>query len=105
MEQQVVSVWAGTTGQLDDIPVGDIRKFESEFLAYLNHQHRGLLDAIIDSGKLADDTADGLRRAIDHFKLTFLTHDDRTVVKEPAVQPLPAGAEDRETITRYRETG
>ena len=35
MEREVVSVWSGTTGQLDDVPVEDIRRFDAEFLDYL----------------------------------------------------------------------
>src|SRR3954466_1516789 len=37
VQEQVVSVWSGTEGKLDDIPVGEVRRFESEFLAYLRH--------------------------------------------------------------------
>ena len=71
VEKQVASIWAGTTGKLDDIPVEQVRQFESEFLSYLDHQHRALLDAIADTGKLDDDTVAGLESAIAHFKETF----------------------------------
>ncbi len=48
VEEQVVSIWAGTEGKLDDIPVGEIRRFESEFLEFLRHQYRSTLSAIAD---------------------------------------------------------
>src|SRR5881398_1697016 len=47
VERQVVSVWAGTSGQLDDVPVKDIRRFEREFLDYIAHQHKGIYDGIV----------------------------------------------------------
>ncbi len=40
VEQQVVSVWAGTTGELDEVPIEDIRRFEAEFLEHLQHEHK-----------------------------------------------------------------
>src|SRR5206468_3443591 len=46
VEDEVVSVWAGTEGKLDDVPVGEVRRFESEFLQYLRHSHKSTLDAI-----------------------------------------------------------
>ena len=44
VEEQVVSIWTGTTGQLDDVAVEDVRRFESEFLDYLRRERSGLLD-------------------------------------------------------------
>ena len=43
-EDEVISVWAGTTGQLDDVPVEDIRRFESEFLAYAHREAAAAVD-------------------------------------------------------------
>ncbi len=44
MEEEVVSVWSGTTGKLDDVPLEDIRRFEREFLDYLKRDHSAILD-------------------------------------------------------------
>ena len=44
VEEQVVSIWAGTSGKLDAVPLEDVRRFESEFLDYLRREHGGLLD-------------------------------------------------------------
>src|SRR5689334_11710163 len=49
MDEEVVSVWAGTEGKLDDIPVGEVRRFEGEFLQYLRHSHEGVLASIADN--------------------------------------------------------
>src|SRR5205814_5315335 len=40
VEEEIISVWAGTTGQLDDVPVGDVRRFETEFLQYVRHSRK-----------------------------------------------------------------
>ena len=46
VERQVVSIWAGTTGKLDEVPVEDIRRFEAEFLDYVGASHGGIFDVI-----------------------------------------------------------
>ena len=46
VEEQVVSIWAGTTGELDEVPVEDIRRFETEFLDYLRASNKGIFDSI-----------------------------------------------------------
>ncbi len=71
VEQQVVSVWAGTTGALDDIPVADIRRFEAEFLEFVGRSHPGIYDGILQTGKLGDDTIASLQAAVSEFKLQF----------------------------------
>jgi F-type H+-transporting ATPase subunit alpha len=100
--EEVVSVWAGTTGKLDEVPVGEIRRFEAEFLQDLKHNHQQILDTIGTTGKLDDDTAAALEAAIDHFKAGFLAKDNHIRVNEPPAEPLAEGAEDHETVTRHR---
>ena len=64
VEQEVVSIWAGTTGELDVVPVGDVRRFEREFLDYVGREHKGIYDAILQTGRLEDDTVEALKQAI-----------------------------------------
>jgi F-type H+-transporting ATPase subunit alpha len=73
VEEQVVSIWAGTTGQLDDVPVEDIRRFESEFLDYLRRAQPGVLQAIRETRELPDDTVTALKDAIAEFRRSFQT--------------------------------
>ena len=80
VEEQVVSVWAGTEGKLDDVPVGDVRRFEAEFLQYLRHEHKGIYDAIRRPASWNDDIVDALDEAIAEFKQKFLATDDGTLV-------------------------
>ena len=71
VEEEVVSIWAGTSGELDSVAVEDVRKFEAEFLDYLRRENKGLLDAIRETGKFADETRSGLEEAIGKFKQQF----------------------------------
>ena len=54
VENQVISVWAGTTGKLDNVPVDDVSRFESEMLEYIS-THTDVLSGIRDTGKFPDE--------------------------------------------------
>jgi F-type H+-transporting ATPase subunit alpha len=100
VERQVVSVWAGTSGQLDDVPVVDIRKFEREFLDYVGHQHRGIYEAITSTGQLSEETVTSLQKALADFKKTFETKSGKPLDK-PA-DAMDAGDESQESVTAHR---
>ena len=70
VEEQVVSIWAGTSGHLDDIAVSDVLCFEESFIEYLRHKTSVLTD-IASSGKLEDDTVAALKSAVTDFKQGF----------------------------------
>ncbi|MCO1618740.1 MULTISPECIES: F0F1 ATP synthase subunit alpha [Micromonospora] len=101
VQEQVVSVWAGTEGKLDDVPVGEVRRFESEFLQYLRHKHEGVLAGIADN-KWDDDIISSLDSAIAEFKQVFLGKEDEVRVNDAPAKPLE-GEETRETVTRFRD--
>ncbi len=88
VEDQVVSVWAGTNGYLDDVPVADVLRFERELLDYLRHQTQ-ILNTIATTGAWDDDTAQAVGEAIDAFKLTFTTGDGKPLVQgDPAAEAI-----------------
>ena len=99
VEQQVVSVWAGTEGKLDDIPVGDVRRFESEFLQHLRRSQEGLL-ASIAAGEWNDDIIATLDKEIAAFKDGFLARDPGIRVNEPEAEAIEESAQTRETVKR-----
>ena len=70
VEEQVVSIWAGTSGHLDDVEVSDVLRFEEGFIEYLRHKTSVLTD-IASSGKLEDDTVAALKSAVADFKQGF----------------------------------
>jgi len=91
VEEQVVVIWAGTTGQLDDIAVGDIKTFEEQFLDYLRRTQPGLLSAIRETKKFDEDTEAGVLDAINTFKEQFLAggKDSVPIGHEPEPGALP----------------
>ena len=104
VEQEVVSIWAGSSGELDVVPVSEIRKFEREFLDYVGHQHAGVYDAILQSGKLEDDTIEALKRAIGQFKQEYQTTEGKQlIVNEPEVEAMDSDEVGQEKVTRYRQ--
>jgi len=104
VERQVVSIWAGTSGELDVVPVSEIRKFEREFLDYVGHNHAGIYDAILQTGKLEDDTVEALKRAIGQFKHQYQTAEGKQlIVNEPEVEAMEADEVGQEKVTRYRQ--
>jgi F-type H+-transporting ATPase subunit alpha len=68
VEEQVVSVFAGTSGYLDDLPVGEVRRFESELLNAFRNRYSHLLDHIRTQKSLPDGIAD----AVKEFKAGFV---------------------------------
>jgi len=102
VERQVVSVWAGTTGQLDDVPVEDIRRFEDEFLDYVQRTQAGVFDAIRETGDLSYDSVTALKDAIEEFRREFETSAGHPLVIEEAAEPVDEAEVRQETVTRRR---
>src|SRR5438477_1055650 len=73
VEEQVLSIFAGTKGFVDDVPVGDVRRFEADLLEYFRSRHADLLDAIRNEGALPDETK--LGEAVTGFKEQFKVTD------------------------------
>jgi F-type H+-transporting ATPase subunit alpha len=69
-EEQVVSVWLGTTGKLDSLETSDVRRFEQEFLDHLR-RNTSVLKTIAETNKFEDDTAQTLEREVESFKQQF----------------------------------
>jgi len=78
VENQVVSIWAGTNGKLDEVPVVDILRFESELHDYLA-RNTEILTTLRDTNVLDDDTVAALDAAVDKFKLEFQTGEGKAL--------------------------
>jgi F-type H+-transporting ATPase subunit alpha len=100
LERMVVSIWAGTTGQLDSVAVQDIRRFESEFLDYVGRSHKGIFDVIAETKELTDDTVAKLTTAVNAFKDEF-----KSSVAKPVneAEAEAQGSDGSEQITRYKK--
>ncbi|WP_157249913.1 F0F1 ATP synthase subunit alpha [Nonomuraea typhae] len=100
LEREVVSVWAGTTGELDEVPVEDIRRFEGEFLDYVQSAQKGIFDSIRETRDLSDDTVTALKDAITEFKKGFTTSSGELLIQDEPVAPLGADEVGQETIKK-----
>ena len=72
VEDQVVAIWAGTNGKLDEVPVPDILRFERELLDYLA-RNTSVLSDLREKNVLSDDIVSTLDSSIDAFKQEFQT--------------------------------
>jgi F-type H+-transporting ATPase subunit alpha len=98
--EQAVSIWIGTEGKVDSIPVSEVRRFETEFLGYLRHSHKVTLDSIA-AGNWDDDIVSTLDGAVTKFKEMFQPGEGGLVVQDAAVEALE-GDENVETVTRIK---
>ncbi|MET3450198.1 MULTISPECIES: F0F1 ATP synthase subunit alpha [Curtobacterium] len=100
VEEQVVSIWAGTNGKLDEVPVADVLRFESELLEHLRRNSE-VLTTLRETNQLSDETVAELGSQIDAFKKGFQTSDGKTLGSE---QFEAASAEDvdQEQIVKGR---
>jgi F-type H+-transporting ATPase subunit alpha len=97
MEREAVSVWSGTSGNLDDVPVEDIRRFDSEFLDHVERNHGAIFETIRSTTDLSDDSIGQLEKAIGDFKKQFRTSAGHSLVNDA---PVAAISEDDIDVTQ-----
>jgi len=102
VENQIVSVWAGTTGEIDEVPVEDVQRFEREFHEHIGRNRAGIFETLRETGKLDDDTLTALKDAMTEFKKSFETSSGETLVRDEPVEALDADEVEQETITRHK---
>jgi F-type H+-transporting ATPase subunit alpha len=88
VEEQVVSLWAGTRGHLDRVPVQDIRRFEAEFLQFLRHAPGGPLETIRTEKDLSPDTEKALLAAFGDFAEGFTMSDGTVLGREQKFEAM-----------------
>jgi F-type H+-transporting ATPase subunit alpha len=100
VEDQVASIWAGTKGKLDDVPLEDVRRFERELLDHLR-RNTTVLTTIAQSGKLDEATEAELEQGVDTFRTGFVTFDGTPLVggAEPEGEPVEV---EQEQIVRQK---
>ena len=81
MEQEVVSVWAGTHGKMDDLPISDVLPFEKGMLDYLDH-NTDILKTIRETEDFTADTEAALDKAVEAFRETFVTSAGKPLVEK-----------------------
>nr|WP_280791065.1 F0F1 ATP synthase subunit alpha [Blastococcus sp. CT_GayMR16] len=99
VEREVVSLWLGTTGKLDVVPVSDVRRFESEFLDFISRNHEGVFDEIRTSKQLGDDAVQSLEKAVEAFYGQFTTGEGESLkVNEPEAEAMDASERGQERV-------
>jgi len=104
MEEQAVAIWTGTSGELDAVPVEDVRRFESELLEHLR-RHTTILDTIRETKVVDDDTVASLKAAVAEFKKGFTTgggHALATPGKQAVEPPLNEADVDQAQIVKQK---
>jgi F-type H+-transporting ATPase subunit alpha len=102
VEEQVVSIWLGTKGHLDKVPVEDVRRFEHDFLDELRAAGSGgVLATIRETQKLDDDAEQALTAAVERFALRFQTSAGTMLNEEEQVAPLDDSAVGQAAVTRH----
>ncbi len=84
---QVISIFAGTQGLLDDMPISRIAEFEERLLLYIRDEHPELRNELIEAGDLGDSLAGRLREIIGSFKKSFLARSARHVKARTITSP------------------
>jgi F-type H+-transporting ATPase subunit alpha len=100
VEEQVVSIWAGTNGKLDTVPVSDVLRFESELLDHLR-RNSDVLTTLRETNQLSDDTVAEMSKQIDEFTKSFQTSDGKTLGSEQ-FETADAEDVDQEQIVKGR---
>src|ERR1700710_2936336 len=99
VEREVVSLWLGTTGKLDKVPVPEVRRFESEFLDYIARGNTGIYDEIRTSKVLGDDAVANLEKAVEAFYDEFTLSDGESLkVNEPEAEAMDASERGQERV-------
>jgi F-type H+-transporting ATPase subunit alpha len=101
-EKQTVSIFAGTNGYLDDIPVDDVLRYESEMHEFVERR-TGIFTTIRETLKLDDDTTEELKSALAEFSKEFVSS-DQSGSKAGSEEPAAASADDveQEQIVRQK---
>jgi F-type H+/Na+-transporting ATPase subunit alpha len=99
VEEQVVSIFLGTRGHLDSVPVADVRRFETDFLDHVRRNHDGIFGEVRDTGKLSDELAERIVKTVKDFKKEFTASDGSSVVpKEAQAEALEEDEVDKDSV-------
>jgi F-type H+-transporting ATPase subunit alpha len=99
-----VSLWLGTTGRLDRVPVDDVLRFEQEFLEFLGRQHKEVLDGIRESRQFDDGTEEKVAAAYDAFLDQFETSEGKSIKPgtEAKADPVTDDELEQEQIVKQK---
>jgi F-type H+/Na+-transporting ATPase subunit alpha len=103
VEEQVVSIFLGTGGHLDSVPVEDVRRFETELLDHMRASEEKFLAGIRDSQKLSEEGENQLTEIIKHFKKGFAASGGGSVVPDEHVEAMDEEDLEKESVQVKKE--
>lgn len=104
VEDQIVSIWLAGQGTYDSVPVGDVRRFETELLEDLHRNASGVYESIAGGKALDEDNQKALTEATEKFKAGFVDSDGNRVVNEAEADTLNADEVSQEQVNVTRKT-
>ncbi len=105
VEDQVVSIFLGTGGHLDSVPVEDVARFETELLEHVKASHEGIIDEIRETKKLSEEAQDKLSDVINEFKKGFSASDGSSVVNEAETEAMDEEDVQKESVKVRKQAG
>ncbi|WP_312775902.1 F0F1 ATP synthase subunit alpha [Corynebacterium variabile] len=99
VEDQMVSIYLAGEGELDNVPVQDVRRYEAELWENLHANHADIYAGIAGGTPLSDEAKEALKAANAEFAKGFQTTDGTTVVNDPEPEGLADGDLDKHQIT------
>jgi F-type H+/Na+-transporting ATPase subunit alpha len=102
IERQVIAIWTGTQGYLDDVQVDDVARFEAEFLEHIDANHSEIRDHIREQGDLPEDIEERLTGAIKDFRRRFRPSEGAPPLREAEAEAMEEEEIEQEGVKRYR---
>jgi F-type H+-transporting ATPase subunit alpha len=102
VEQQVLTVFLGTKGHYDDVPIEDTARFNAELMEHIRHKHDDILSSIRETGKWSDEIAERVASVTAEFKKSFTTSEGKSLVGDETVDPMDADKVGQESVKVHR---
>jgi F-type H+/Na+-transporting ATPase subunit alpha len=102
IERQVIAIWSGTKGYLDDVQVDDVGRFEAEFLEHIDANHPEIRDHIRNEGTLPEEIEQRLTDAIKEFRRRFRPSEGAPPLREAQAEAMEEEEIEQEGVKRYR---
>ncbi|WP_024874744.1 F0F1 ATP synthase subunit alpha [Saccharomonospora piscinae] len=102
VEQQVLTVFLGSGGHYDDVPIEDTARFNSELLEHIRHKHADVFTEIREKGKWSEELAERAISVTQEFKKGFTTSEGTSLVGDESVEPMAADQVGQESVKVHR---
>lgn len=104
VEYQMTSIYLAGEGEFDDVPVEDVRRFETELMEHLYSNNEAVFEQIEGGKPFSDESKSALKNSVAEFKKGFQTSEGAPVVKEAPAEPLAEGEKTKEQISVSRKS-